>query len=360
MKSTFYKSWSFIIATAVLFITVLILSWISMNQNQGHLIYALDDPYIHMAMAKNFAQHGVWGVTRHEFSSSSSSLLWTLLLSGMYLAFGVNEIGPFILTVAIAVAALFSVFLLLRKYALPQSYVFLVLMGIILFTPFPALLFTGQEHILHALLTILFVYVSAKTLSSNIHHGSSVTGFVSPLILAPIVVLTRYEGLFVVFVVCVLYLFRNRWLYSLLLGAIAIIPIGIYGIISISHGWFWLPNSVLLKGHIPDFTSLAGMKEFLGISIHQLLGAPHILSLMIMSIILFVLRFKKGFWEENRIMMIIFFATCVFHMQFAKTGWFYRYESYLVALGVFVVSIPFFEFIYMRGKENKYQGIITP
>lgn len=345
MKSTFRNYWSFIIPTAILLITVAALSYISMKQHEGRFIYALDDPYIHMAMAKNFSQHGVWGVTRYEFSSSSSSLLWTLLLSGVYLIFGVNEIAPFVLTVTIAVVMLLSLFLLLKKYALPPFYILLVLLGIIIFTPFPALIFTGQEHILHAFLTILFVYVSAKALSPNTHLDRSVSYAGSPLILASFVTLTRYEGLFVVFVVCVLCLFRKRWLYSLLLVAFAVIPIGIYGIISVAHGWFWLPNSVLLKGHFPDLVSLAGMKEYFDISIQQLLGAPHILSLMIGSIIIFILRFKKGIWEDRQIMMMIFIVTCIFHMQFAKTGWFYRYEAYLVALGVFVVSIPLFEYI---------------
>jgi hypothetical protein len=42
--------------------------------NGGSFTYALDDAYIHLAMAKNFPL-GVWGTTRYEFSSSSSSLL---------------------------------------------------------------------------------------------------------------------------------------------------------------------------------------------------------------------------------------------------------------------------------------------
>ena len=41
---------------------------------QHHMEYALDDPYIHMAVAKHFVDHGVWGMTPFEFSSSSSSL----------------------------------------------------------------------------------------------------------------------------------------------------------------------------------------------------------------------------------------------------------------------------------------------
>ena len=69
--------------------------------NDGHIIYALDDAYIHMAIAKNFSQKGVWGVTDEGFSSSSSSLLYTLLLSLIFL-FGPNEIAPLIINLVAA------------------------------------------------------------------------------------------------------------------------------------------------------------------------------------------------------------------------------------------------------------------
>ena len=35
-------------------------------------------------IAKNVAEHGVWGVTPYSFSPSSSSLLWPALLAGVF------------------------------------------------------------------------------------------------------------------------------------------------------------------------------------------------------------------------------------------------------------------------------------
>src|SRR5712675_82827 len=77
--------WPLVAAIVVLFATTAVLVVLSVKQNDGHFVYALDDTYIHMSIARNFARYGVWGVTRYEFSSSSSSLLWTLLLSAIYL-----------------------------------------------------------------------------------------------------------------------------------------------------------------------------------------------------------------------------------------------------------------------------------
>ena len=46
----------------------------------GALVYWIEDAYIHLAMARNLALHGVFGATPHEFTTSSSSPLWVLLL----------------------------------------------------------------------------------------------------------------------------------------------------------------------------------------------------------------------------------------------------------------------------------------
>ncbi len=49
------RHWPVLAAIIILWCTVLLLLILSVRQNQGHLVYALDDPYIHMAIAKNFA-----------------------------------------------------------------------------------------------------------------------------------------------------------------------------------------------------------------------------------------------------------------------------------------------------------------
>src|SRR5207244_5808529 len=72
------------------------------------------------------------------------------------------------------------------------------------------------------------------------------------LVLAPLVTVARFEGLFVVFVVCVLLFVRGRLLAAVLLGGAALLPVLVYGAVSAANGGFWLPNSVLLKGSRPD------------------------------------------------------------------------------------------------------------
>ncbi|WP_185208585.1 hypothetical protein [Chryseobacterium sp. C3] len=51
----------------------------------------IDDAYIHLAMAKNFALYDVWGVTKYKFSSTSSSPLFTYILSVLIKVSGNND-----------------------------------------------------------------------------------------------------------------------------------------------------------------------------------------------------------------------------------------------------------------------------
>lgn len=201
-----------------------------------------------------------------------------MLLSAIYLIFGTNEIAPLVLNVIVATLVVISTYKLLDSWRPQMSavYSFAALLGVIFLAPLPALIFTGLEHILHIFFTIPFVYFSAKVLSgqSTNFWGSESVLLLTLALFLPFV---RYEGLFLVFAACVLFILRGRWLYALVLGAAASSTIGIYAILSVQQGWYWLPNSVLLKGNSPDLTSLNGIIHFLGFDAYlQLWRAPHL------------------------------------------------------------------------------------
>jgi len=91
MRKLIRSHWPLIVAICVFVVTIAIVLIVELCRTKGHLVYALDDAYIHMAMAKNLAQHGIYGVTEYEFSSSSSSPLWTFFLAFGTSIFGVHE-----------------------------------------------------------------------------------------------------------------------------------------------------------------------------------------------------------------------------------------------------------------------------
>jgi len=169
----------------------------------GHFVYAVDDIYIAMAVARNFAVHGVWGATPYVFTSCESTFLWPLLLALTDALGGTSELVPLLLNVVCAVATLLVVYLILRKIGLPQRLQAAVLLGVVFLAPLPAMIFIGMEHTLQIATSILFVYLVAHELVGEENARSRTYAWV--WVLAAVLPLVRYEGLFLVFAACLLF-----------------------------------------------------------------------------------------------------------------------------------------------------------
>ena len=90
MQRQFQAHITFWGASLLLLIVVAVRLQLLVAGTGGALVYALDDAYIHLAMARNFAEHGTWGINPDGFANTTSSLLWTLLLSlGLRMGWGV-------------------------------------------------------------------------------------------------------------------------------------------------------------------------------------------------------------------------------------------------------------------------------
>jgi hypothetical protein len=344
--------WPLLLAVSLFWLALAILTYQSTRKTGGRIVYAIDDAYIHMSIAKNFSQHGVWGVTRYEFSSSSSSPLWTLLLSAVYYVTGPSDLTPFILNVLFGTLLICAVYLVLRGRGLSPPLLFITLAAIIFTAPLPALVFSGMEHILQAIFAVAFVFFAARMLST--HEGKAYDRL---LLLAPLLTATRYEGAFPVAIVCALLLKRRALVRALMLGASGALPVVAFGAYSVFKGWHFLPNSILLKGHFPDLSSFEQTINFLGLSaLARIEAYPHVLWPMIFSLLLCVYAYKKGLREEKSL-ALIFVGSCLLHMEFADGGWFYRYEAYLVVLGLMITAI-FFHRLFPDALKLKRELIV--
>jgi hypothetical protein len=293
--------WPPVAAAVILLAAVGLLAGVSLRQNGGHLVYPLDDPYIHMAMAKNLSQHGVWGVTRYGFTSSSSSPLWTLLLSLVYSMAGPNEPALLVLDLIFALLTLVLVDRLMAGRGLGQWSRSCVLCGLVVLVPLPAMVLTGQEHVLHLLVSMLFLWFGAKAVAGPKSR------FNWPLVgLGFLLTAVRYEGAFLVAAVVLLLLWRRRTRLGLVLAGAALVPIVAYGIVSVSQGWYFLPNSVLMKAsatrnavhliraglvHPGFWKGLANLAGFWGLK--QVATTPHILASVVAVLALLVVRVAK-------------------------------------------------------------------
>ena len=219
MKNVLKKHWVLFVSIMVLWCSIVIFLVSSLKLNNGHFCYPLDDIYIHLSIAKNFIIHGNWGVDKYGFESATSSPLWTLLISGVYLLFGVNEYCPLIMNIILATILVSFIFSILKKKSVPNPIVIISLFSIIFFTPLLPLIFLGMEHVMHALLTVIFVSISVEVLSKNKINSQY---YLFLVIISPLLTTIRYESLFLIFIICSLMFIRKKYFYSLLLGAVSI------------------------------------------------------------------------------------------------------------------------------------------
>jgi hypothetical protein len=339
MSKILVKHWPLFASVVILCVTTGVISTLLILRENGHLVYALDDPYIQMAMAKNFALHGVWGITRFGFTSASSSPLWTFLIAVSYVVFGVNETSPFYLSLVGGALVLGVAYCVLRWYKLSPKLTFWTLLVLMFFTPLPLLICIGSEHPLHAALTILLTFLAARLLSEE-SPSTARRDLILLLAFSPILTVVRYEGMFLILVICALFFLRRRWLTGVAVGSAGFSSILLYGAIGLAKGWSWLPSSILLKGYFPRFTDLStAFDSVFGPAYANIKLGPHLVVLVLGSLFLalYASDKRKALWDSRQVMTAMFVAITVAHIQFCLVAKFFRHEAYLVALGTVVI-----------------------
>lgn len=342
-----------IIAVGVLWITIFILFRESTAINQGIFTYVLDDPYIHMAMSKNLILHGVWGVDKYGFTSSSSSPLWIIVLSISYLLFGINTIIPFMLNIIFATIFIFIAYSIFKHYKMQPVYNLIFLLFLIFFTPIPALAFTGMEHILQIVLVVSFVFIGVQMLFED---KKSTFKYYMLLALAALVVAVRYEDLIVVLIIAAMFFIKRHYWTSLSILCASTIPVLAYGIYSTMEGWFFLPNSLITKTIFVEAKTQAFSLNGIFLIINNFLNIQNLFIFipLILATGMLIFSFKKNsLWNAPNILLIIFIGTALLHMVAARTGWFYRYEAYLIALGIITIAISISEYLPAVSKWDK-------
>ena len=109
-----------------------------------------------------------------------------------------------------------------------------------------------------------------------------------------------------------------------------------YGAVSIAQGWPPLPNSLLLKRATFAAAGFGGGLDRIGGHALRTLGeAPHLLVLLLAVLVLSAVLLSPPAvrrWDA------IFVVATLLHLQLAAVGWLFRYEAYLVAIGIVLVA----------------------
>jgi len=302
-----------------------------LTETQGEFAYSLDDAYIHLAIARNIAEHGCFGTNSSEFVSASSSPLWTLTLAAAFTLFGVQTTLPLLLNAAASFLVLLVADRLLRDARVTATGRAVCLVTVTLATPLPALTLIGMEHTLHALLTLLFLRAATRTLTTSAVPPTAL------LVLAALLCTTRYEGLFAVAPVAAALLIRRRIALAAAVALAAGVPLLLFGAYAVAHGDHWLPHSLLLKGRTLDFSSAHDAYLSLGgRALNRLLQTK---ASGVVCLVAAAAWLWRGGARGPRTFAALFACAALLHLQFAGFGQLLRYEAYLVTAGVVTITM---------------------
>ncbi len=286
----------------------------------GTFCYALDDSFIMMAISKNLAQHGVWGLTAHGFSSTASSPLFVVVLSLADLLIGEKIWMP----LALNLLAMGGLYIWLAQKARLWGFnlwqTWMLLMGLFLLMPIPVLLFGSMEHIVHTWIACWILFLALES-------GKATPAWVWVLggaLLAGI----RYEGLFEGGIL-ILWFWRQRiWKTGLLLGLGMLVPVCGLGFYSIAQGWFFLPNSLVLKGYGMNIQETG---HFLGYLLSWISKAANHTHAIVAILALYLLLPGARKFQNREALQLVLWSSLA-HFALARYNHVYRYEAYLMAL----------------------------
>ncbi len=361
MRRLFSPATVLILALSALLLPIAAIEWYVLRHTGGTFMYPLDDTFIHMALARNLAFHGVWGMNPYAFASASSSVLYTLLLAALFKLFSVHVLIPFVLNAIVAIVVLVVVRRWLEKQRVSGAGQLVILLGLIFLTPLPILVICGMEHTLQCLFCFLFIYGFSGWLEKATTTAGSWKLPWPLFVYGMLVTFIRYEGLFIIAIACLILLYHRKLGLAIRLGFISVLPLVVFGAYSVAKGSYFLPNSVLLKSEGAPL-SIGGLLHYVNTLLVDKLtvvktdnlpvGAPRPgISLLATQRLLILLPLSfLVFWKYIRqrvaygYILGMLLVVTVIHLCFAATGWLYRYEAYLVFCSTVIVGLLVWQF----------------
>ena len=339
--------WPLVFGLAVLFLPIVLIVWSVTRYTHGVFMYPFDDTFIHLTIADNLLK-GNWGVNSNEFSSASSSILYTLLLA-LFRFFSKSSMVPFVVNCLAGGVILIAVHFWLRKHAINYMVQSVVFFLVIFFTPLPLLVISGMEHTLQCLFSFLFIFYFSDWMEESRYSSKRILPF-KILLFAVLLSTIRYEGLFVIAIAVLLLIGKKKFYAAALLVIVSVMPLLIFGFVSLNKGNFFLPNSVLVKSG--SFNNANAVRFLYDIVFEKWVYARNGMAALATQRLLIILPllylvFKKYLTRTYSYILVFLFGTTILQLSFASTGYLYRYEAYLFFCFMIIVPVLLFKY----GKE---------
>jgi hypothetical protein len=303
--------------------------------NNGRLIYTLDDPYIHLALAENIAR-GHYGINLQDYSAPASSILWPFLLAP-FARSRLADWVPLILNFAFALATVVVVASTVKEHLsrdplCPATFLTSALTSAFIFgTNLVGLAFNGMEHSLQVFLAVLIPVGIAREQES----GKPPWWLLLALALGPMV---RYE-LLALDLPAMMYLVLRGHGRATFLAAVAItVVLGGFSYFLQCKGLALLPSSVLVKS-----TTLSSNDHLKGLYFalqgNLLLREGALLG--VVCAILIVVMLNRAEPLQHRQLAAWATSAGILHLVFGSFGWFSRYEIYIWSASLVALFLVF-------------------
>lgn len=293
--------------------------------------YTLDDPYIHMALAENIAR-GHFGVNLGEVSNPSSSILWPWLLA-TFERIGVMLWAPLLVNIACFVLTLRIMLAFCMARLAPSgdgatSVLILVGLAALAFNLF-GVIFTGMEHSLHVLLSVVAV---TRAIDGKYDRVTLAAVAIAPLV--------RFEAAIILAFSVGAALADKRWMFAASAVLAAALPLALYAWWLSGLGLPILPSSVLSKsaassGLVDGGGGMVGSLVENLVRNAQSAAAP---LFAILAVGLVYAALKRA--ARDRLIALGLIAVLVLVMLLGRMDSYARYEVYaLCVLGVGLVHL---------------------
>ena len=272
------------------------------------IVYSLDDPYIHLALARQILL-GHYGINPGEFSAPSSSILWPFLLAPLTFT-RLVEFFPLVLNIASVLLGVWWIQRWLETYTAPLQ-ALLATTAVAFALNFYGLALTGMENSLQVALTAV---IGISLMRERFGWPFWLSVVVLPLI--------RYEGL-AISLPALGYIFlapRQRLLsvQAVLAGTVIAATVGGFSVFLRELGLGILPSSVLAKNGLTFMAELRTSSAFLDNVESQLF-------FVVIALFAAFLYFREG---RLRACLLLVLAPTLLHLMFGRYGWFGRYHIY--------------------------------
>lgn len=320
-----------ILSWPVLVLLLVILAELSaiLVLNDGHFMFALDDPYIHLSLAENI-RHGHYGVNAGEYAAPSSSILWPFLIAPM----AASEYASWfilLLNAAFAISTLLLVQQMLRdagrhwQISLPMQNT--VLVFFMLATNLAGLAFIGMEHSLQVLLAVLI----GKGMTDKLKGNEVSSVWLLAVVSAPLV---RYENLVISGAAILFCLLRREFVVAIAMAVLVAMLLAMYSAFLLGIGLNYLPDSVLAKSVV----AASGLGKLMGNLKGNLLlpNTPKAVVMILMTVFLLALSCCRRLGNPWRLALLSGVLALALHLCGGRIGWYFRYE---MALWAFVLVL---------------------